>query len=174
MALPPSTRRKSSRRHKGRRSSSALSRLGGIWQDWWAEILVAVLAMLAIFLLVEQMDIRQTLFSWLRSGVAGLEALLGNLGQGLTRFVRNTTLSDLVAYLLLVAVIVLVGWRTRYRLLTNPRLSELRCPRCGGELHRIHRRWRHRVLNLVLPVRRYRCADQSCGWQGLRIRERDH
>jgi hypothetical protein len=174
MAPPSSTRKRSSRRHKGRRSSPGPSRIGRIWQEWWAEILVVALALLAIFLLVEQMDIRQTLFSWLRGAVRWMEALLGRFGQNLARFVRNTTLSDLVAYVLLVAVIVLVGWRTRYRLLTSPRLSALRCPRCGSELHRIHRRWHHRVLNLFLPVRRYRCADRSCGWRGLRIRERDH
>lgn len=174
MGPPSPARERSSRPQKGRRSPSARARIGRIWQEWRAEILVASLALLAVFLLVEQMDIRQTLLSWAGAAVLGLEALIASLGQGLARFVGNTTLSDLVAYLLLVAVVVLVGWRIRYRVLANPHLSKIQCPRCGGDLHRIHRRWHHRLLNLVIPVRRYRCADQACGWQGVRIKEKAH
>jgi predicted RNA-binding Zn-ribbon protein involved in translation (DUF1610 family) len=174
MAPPSSAGERYSRHRKKRRSPSILARIGRIWRGWWTEILVATLALLAIFLLVEQMDIRKTLFSWLRAAMGSLEALVTGLAQALVRFVGETTLSDLVAYVLLAAVVVLIGWRTRYRLLTSPRLSEIRCPQCGSDLHRIHRRWRHRVLNLIIPVRRYRCANQACGWQGLRVRKSDH
>lgn len=45
------------------------------------------------------------------------------------------------------------------------------CPRCGGSVERIRRRWTDRLISLVLPVRRYRCHALMCGWKGrLRVR----
>ena len=160
----------SQRRRKGRRKNPTLARLRRTWQDWWVEIVVAVLILLAIFLLVEQMNTRETLYAWLLAAVGGLDSFVTALATGLVAFVQGTTLSDLVAYVLILVVVVLIAWRARYRLLTNPRLAELCCPRCGGDLHRIHRRWYHRALSFVIPVRRYRCKEPACGWQGLRIK----
>lgn len=168
----PSPTSKSSRR-KGRRKKATLARARRIWQDWWVEVIVGLLIALAIFLLVEQMNIRETLFAWLLAAVEGVKSLIAALAQGLVRFVQGTTLSDLVAYVLILVVIVLVAWRTRHRILTNPRLAQLQCPRCGGDLHRIHRRWYHRLLNLVIPSRRYGCKNPACGWRGLRVKRTD-
>ena len=41
-----------------------------------------------------------------------------------------------------------------------------RCPKCRGEVRRVHRRVRDRILNLVKPVRRYRCRNSHCRWEG--------
>jgi hypothetical protein len=40
------------------------------------------------------------------------------------------------------------------------------CPMCGGPLRRIHRRFIDRVLSLFRPVRRYRCPQPTCRWEG--------
>lgn len=157
-------------RRKGRRENPTLAQARRIWQDWWVEIVVVLLIMLAIFLLVEQMNIRETLFAWLLAAVNGLESLIAAFARSLVRFVQGTTLSDTVAYALILVVVVLIAWRTRYRVLTNPRLAQIQCPRCGSDLHRIHRRWYHRLLNLVIPSRRYGCKNPACGWRGLRIK----
>jgi hypothetical protein len=43
----------------------------------------------------------------------------------------------------------------------------VRCPRCGStDLLRIHRRLLDRLLSLVRPVYRVRCADPRCAWEG--------
>ena len=47
------------------------------------------------------------------------------------------------------------------------------CPRCGGPLERIRRRWVDRLLSLLIPVRRYHCYSMGCNWTG-RLRVRDH
>jgi predicted RNA-binding Zn-ribbon protein involved in translation (DUF1610 family) len=160
-------------RRSERRKRPALPRARRLWQDWWVEIVVGVLILLAIFLLVEQMNIRETLYAWLLAAIDGLESLIATLARGVVHFVQGTTLSDLVAYLLILVVVVLIAWRTRYRILTNPRLAQIQCPRCGGDLHRIHRRWYHRLLNVVIPSRRYGCKDPACGWRGLRVKRSD-
>jgi hypothetical protein len=45
------------------------------------------------------------------------------------------------------------------------------CPRCGGTVQRIRRRWIDRVLSVFARLRRYRCHSPLCGWEG-NLRER--
>lgn len=39
------------------------------------------------------------------------------------------------------------------------------CPRCGARMHRRRRRFHHRLISVVYPVRVYGC--EQCLWQGL-------
>ena len=148
--------------------------LGRLWSGWRVEILIVALVAVAIFLLVERMQIRETLFGWLQRAVAALESLGGGLVRGLVNLVRNTTLSDLTGYVLLLLAAAFLLWRLRWRLMTMPRFTARRCPRCGGDVHRIHRRPIDRLLNLFVPVARYRCKDRECRWAGLRVRSARH
>jgi hypothetical protein len=47
----------------------------------------------------------------------------------------------------------------------QPRWPTL-CPHCGQGTSRVERRWFDRLLNVLMPVRRYRCVNAVCGWQG--------
>jgi len=165
--VPDDSRSKRSRRRSANRFRAAVRR---IWQDWWAEILIGVLVALAIFLLVERMSIRQTLWRWLLALWYGLEELISGLARAVLDRVQHTTLSDLLAYCLLLLAASLMLWRTRRRLMTLPRYTTLRCPRCGSEVHRVHRHWHDRLLDLYVPVRRYQCEDPDCRWRGLRVK----
>jgi len=129
---------------------------------------------LAIFLLVERISIRERLAQGLRRIVEGASGLLSDVATGLLAWVRSTTLSDLVAYGLILAVVVLVLWRQRQRLTTSPRHTSLVCPECGSPLHRIHRHWPDRLAALYVPVRRYQCKNQECLWRGLRVHRSRH
>jgi hypothetical protein len=129
---------------------------------------------LAVFLLFERMQIRQTVLAWLRQGLQSVSTLGDSLYQGVASLIRRTTLSDLTAYIILLVVIVVALWRTRWRLMRLPRLAAQECPRCGSELHRIHRRFRDRLLGLFLPVRRYQCKNRDCRWHGLQTSRPRH
>jgi hypothetical protein len=161
-------------RRRRRQPKKRLATLRSIWREWRVEIVIVLLTMLAIFFLVERMNIRQTLFAWWVSLLKGLENLVTDLIRGVTDLVRNTTVSDLTAYVLLFVVAGLGFWRLRQRLMTRTRFTEPRCPRCGSDLHRIRRRWRDRVANVFVPVRRYQCKNGECGWRGLRVRRSQH
>lgn len=50
-------------------------------------------------------------------------------------------------------------------------LAGLDCPRCGGTVNVIAGGAAERAISLVVPVRRYQCADWHCSWVG-RIRRR--
>jgi hypothetical protein len=41
------------------------------------------------------------------------------------------------------------------------------CPECGGATERVARSLPDRALNLLMPVKRYRCGASGCGWEGL-------
>lgn len=40
------------------------------------------------------------------------------------------------------------------------------CPRCGSTARRIPRRPFDRVVNVLWDVKRFRCANELCGWEG--------
>lgn len=42
----------------------------------------------------------------------------------------------------------------------------LMCPRCGGPVERVRRRPIDRVLSMVRRLRRYRCRNVECRWEG--------
>jgi hypothetical protein len=131
-------------------------------------VIVLIMA-LAVFLLVERMQIRQTLLGWLRTGLAALKKLAMGVLEAVGDLARGITLSDMVGYVLLLTAFALVVWRVRRRLMGTPRFTIPRCPACGGELLRVRRRWRDRLVDLYVPVRRFRCKASDCHWGGLRI-----
>ncbi len=46
------------------------------------------------------------------------------------------------------------------------RNSQHACPHCGKPLDRVRRRLIDRLVSLFAPVRRYRCRNFSCRWEG--------
>lgn len=169
-----SRRTRGSSTRRSRKRQPRLTRLRTVWSEWRLEIIVLLLVVLAIFLLVEEMQIRETLLGWLDRVLEAVVGLSGRIGQRLVDFVGNTTLSDLIGYALLSISLVFVAWRLRWRLMTMSRFTTRKCPECGGELQRIHRHRTDRILDLYIPVRRYRCKDRDCGWRGLRTGRRHH
>lgn len=43
---------------------------------------------------------------------------------------------------------------------------EIPCPRCQSVAYRVRRRWVDRLTSLFRPVRRYRCQEFRCAWEG--------
>lgn len=152
------------------RQSRVRRAIAYLWSEWRVELFIVLMMIVGIFLLVERMQIRQTILSWLEWGLVALKDQGTTIQKGLKRFVRRTTLSDLIGYSLLLLALGVMIWRMRRRLMTLPRFTEYQCPRCGGDLHRIHRLRRDHMLDLFVPVRRYRCKNSDCRWQGLRTK----
>jgi len=47
-----------------------------------------------------------------------------------------------------------------------------RCPNCGADLLRVRRCPIDRLVSLIVPVRRFRCAE--CAWEGLVTKDHWH
>jgi hypothetical protein len=41
------------------------------------------------------------------------------------------------------------------------------CPLCGATVERVHRHFADRLFGMFRSVHRYRCLDESCGWEGI-------
>ena len=160
---------KKRRRH---RSTRFWTRLAALWREWWVEVLIVCLGALAVFLLVERVNLRAALQAGLLSLAEGARGLAASSSAALAAASRRITISDGIAYLLLLAVTALLAWRLRSRLLSSPSLAEIQCPRCAGELRLVHRRWLDRLASLFVPLRRYRCRNRECRWSGLRTHPR--
>ena len=145
-------------------------RLRELLREYAVELIAGFLALLGVFLLVERMEIRVTILRLLRLGLRALagtvQALVGTVAY---RMVHVTT-SDLLGLGLIALASAVVLWRVRVRLMK--RYADHACPKCGGELRRRHRHWPDRVLSLLVPVKRYRCKNAGCQWEGLRINRR--
>jgi hypothetical protein len=49
--------------------------------------------------------------------------------------------------------------------------DDFRCPRCSGGVVRIRRRALDKLMSVVSPRQRFRCAVFGCGWEGtLRVK----
>ena len=156
-------------RQRRRRKSPVARFLARVWSEWRAEVFIVAVVALAVFLLVERMEIRQTFLVWARRSYRTAQYLLGGMLRGLEAAVKTTTLSDLIGLVLLAVALAVVTWRIRWRLIRTSRYTARTCPLCGEGLQRTHRRLGDRVVNVYVPVRRYRCRNRECRWHGLRV-----
>lgn len=163
-------RERSGRRHRAHRRRW-YQRLPPWVRGYAVEIGLVAAVLIAIFLLVEPWDIRETLFRWARRSWQAFSAFFDATVRTLIEGVGRLTLSDATAVAILLGVVLVALWRLRWRIVQSERLWSTSCPQCDlPELHRIHRRLGGRMLSLLgLPVGRYHC--RHCGWKGLRIRK---
>lgn len=157
------------RRRRGRRQPS---RLRQFLARYRFEVVWAIVVLVGIFLIFERMDIRHGIFRWLNATARLFEHSVIGFGDKTVRWLANLTLSDAIGLILVSGALVAIVLRIRWRLLRNPALSTPVCPRCQGPIQRIHRTRLDRIISLYVPVRRYRCADRECRWQGRRIQSK--
>jgi hypothetical protein len=131
-----------------------------------------VLGLLGLTIILAPDKLHDLIFSWLNY----LNLLYEQMGTTFGNFMDRLTLTDWTGFLLLITFLAIIGWRVRVRLRDSSRLSANACPDCGSELHRIHRNSFDYLLGSLsgAPLRRYKCSNASCGWQGLRQRRTHH
>ena len=142
---------------------------GGFLRKYRFELIWLLVVALGVFLVVERMNIRSNLISGVRLGLAGIGRWIGGAAGWLSHFVSGITLSDALGYVLILVALLAILYRTRWRLQRMPSYTDVLCPDCNGEIHRVHRRFRDTAVSWFLPVRRYRCSDRDCRWQGVRV-----
>jgi len=155
--------------HQGRRHHRAEPRWRIFLRQYRFELIWLSVVALGVFLILERMNIRVTLFRWVRDGISAAVHAIEHVDNVILAFVRNTTLSDAIGYVLILGALVAIAWRTRWRLMRTPSWTTIRCPQCDSEIHRVHRRVRDRFVGLLIPVNRYRCTNRECRWTGLRV-----
>ncbi len=153
------------RKHHHRRNEKS------IWSEFRFEIFIAFLFFLGVFLLVEQMEIKATIFYWISTAIR----TSANAVYSVARLIRDTIsqveTSDIVGIVLILTSLVLIALRFRKKVIH--RYSTLySCPECGGDLHRTHRNTSQKLLELVLyaKIKHYKC--KQCSYGGIQITEK--
>ncbi|MBN1669236.1 MAG: hypothetical protein JW862_19240 [Anaerolineales bacterium] len=139
-------------------------------KEFWVELVILLAILMAVFLLVEQFSIRYTIFRAFRKLSGSLREVTNQLGAAFESYLAGFTVSDLLGWLLLLAALVVILLRLRWRFLNSARWSSTTCPVCGQPVRRMHRRRRDRFFSKLLLIQshRYRCSDPACSWSGLR------
>jgi len=170
-----------SKHHNGRPGSaeafeeepvSAHSFLRRFWFEIWAFCLFAT----GIFLLVERLQIKLTVWRWLVSSFRGTLGFLRYLRDSITSLLGRVEVSDIVGIgLIAVAVGMLVyGMRARAIARSSPLTDGSECPgsKCEGVVRRSRKTFCDRLTQTVLrvSVRPYSCRDCSFRcvvWKGF-------
>jgi hypothetical protein len=137
-------------------------RLKNIWQQWKVEVIAITLGCVGFFLMVEQLEIRATIW-------ATISQLFQGATEGIEELFASLQISNLFGLLLLIIGAVLLVRRLIMRLREAPSLTVTKCPRCNGSITRTHRHSLDHLISILVPIRRYKCNDQSCGWRGIRV-----
>lgn len=137
-------------------------------RNFRVELLWLLVIAVGLFLLLGGNSLRASVTSWTKQTVHQLLQRATTLDERISAFLAQVSLSDLIGFVLVLVALTAILLRVRWRLLNTPELTQLRCPQCGGGLQRIHRTAIDRFIDLFVPVRRYRCRTDGCGWSGLR------
>ena len=148
---------------------TASSSKRSFWREYRIEIILALIILVGVFLLVERVNIRAAAGQWVADAQAAVLGGFSAILQIATRRATSLTLSDAIGAAMISLAVVIILWRVRWRLTHDERFASETCPKCGGDLYRIHRRRRDRILNKFVPVRRHKCKNPECGWTGLRF-----
>lgn len=151
------------------RSHSKPNRFRALLRQYRFEIIWFAVVALGVFLVFERLHIRRNVLRWLGAAAAAVLHGIGHVDEAVAAFVARTTFSDAVGYVLILGALVALVLRVRWRLMRSPRATALRCPKCGGEIHRVHRTNMDHVISGFVPVQRHRCANRECRWRGLRV-----
>lgn len=144
-------------------------------RDYRIEILAGFFALLGVLFL----GLRGVIATFLARNEHEISALgriiLQLLDGWLIQARQGFNLSTLLAYLVVLLALAVISWRVRARFLTSASWKATVCPRCGSDIHRVHRNLLDHFLSFTLlpSARRYRCANEKCRWSGLR-RRRPH
>lgn len=140
------------------------------FKENWVEIVTVIAVLLGILVVLRRETIRIFINQQLPILRNDLVGLLNRIVEGFTRFFNKLTLVEMVVYALVIAGVLFIFFRIRYRFLRSQRWRSSVCPKCGGELYRVHRSVLDRFLSKTfLPhARRYLCKDSNCRWTGLK------
>tara|TARA_Y100001970_G_C14174345_1_gene826066 strand:+ start:876 stop:1349 length:474 start_codon:yes stop_codon:yes gene_type:complete len=154
---------------KQKRKGLAKPRHNSFHKEYSFEIKVIILFTLGIFLLVEDLEIKQYIFEALRT-------MFFTIGIGIKLFrdtvlylVKQFEVSDIVGISLILYVVYLIANRWRERMIERY-LDLNSCPKCGSnEIQRIRKNWNHKVMSILyfVKVKHYQC--KQCGHKEIKL-----
>jgi len=132
------------------------------------EIRVIILFALGIFLIVEELEIKEYIFYFIRIVAKTISNVIASFINGILFLFNKIEGSDLVGITLILYVLYLIANRWRERMIE--RFSELKnCPSCESKLERIPRKWNHKLISFIYftKIKNYRC--KQCLFSAIKL-----
>ena len=154
---------------KQKRKGHIKPRHNSFHKEYSFEIKVILLFTLGIFLLVEDLEIKQYIFEAIRKIFFAIGLGIKWFRDSILFLIKQFEVSDIVGISLILYVVYLVANRWRDRMID--RYKDLNsCPQCGGnEIHRIKKNWKHQVVGIIYftKVKHYQC--KQCGHKEIKL-----
>ncbi|MBH10951.1 MAG: hypothetical protein CMG74_11500 [Candidatus Marinimicrobia bacterium] len=132
------------------------------------EILIILLLALGIFLLVEDLEIKQYLFLGLRWFLFSIGDIIKAISKNILLLKNVFEFSDLVGISLILYALYLVAKRWREREIK--RYSNIKgCPDCGGKLQRIQRTRKQKIVSLIYSAKIKHYSCNNCTFTGIKM-----
>ena len=148
---------------KRKRKKSNNSNDISFFKEYSFELTVFSMVIFGIFLLVEKMEISQTLFKLIKNVLFFFADLIKTIRDSLVNALTILELSDMVGVVLILFAFYLILIRIRIRLLTiYPKIYECQHCNSSSKLSRIKKKLKHRIIHFVLSVRVYYYQCQDC------------
>ena len=147
---------------KRKRKKSNSKKEISFFKEYNFEITVFAMFVLGVFLLVEKIEISQTIFKFIKTMIFLFADLIKAFRDSIYDTLSWLELSDLVGVVLILFASYLIALRIRVRLLMlYPKIYE--CQYCDNKnkLKRIPKKLKHRIIHFALRLRvyYYQCDD---------------
>ena len=146
---------------KQKRKGLIKPRHNSFHKEYSFEIKVILLFTLGIFLLVEDLEIKQYIFETIRTIFFTTVLGMKWFRDSILFLIKQFEVSDIVGISLILYVVYLVANRWRDRMIE--RYMDLNsCPQCGsGEIQRIKKNLQHKIMGMVYfaKVKHYKCKQ---------------
>ena len=151
------------------RKSNRNSKKSKFWRKYNFEILIFSLIIIGIFLIIEDLNIKNSILSAYIQIYDFLIKLFLTLYVTLTTLLYGVENSDLFGLSLIVFAIFLILLKWRQNLLNQHSIYEV-CGDCNSRIHRIKRRKIIKIFAYIfrLKIKRYQCT--ACNQVGYIIR----
>ena len=154
------------RKRRKVKSSKSLS----FFKEYSFELTVLFMLAFGIFLLVENMEISQTIFKFGKNIIFFFADLIKQTRDIIVKTLSVLELSDIVGAVLILFAFYLISIRARVRLLTiYPKIYDCRYCDSSSKLKRIKKNFKHRIIHFVLRLRVYYYQCQDCNKKQLII-----
>ncbi len=133
-----------------------------LFNEYRFELTVGLLFSLGVFLLWEDMEIKNFVWNAIETSARFAADIILLFLSGVAKIIRSVETSDVIGLIFIISAGVLVLDRVRIRTIERMILPDT-CPKCDGDLQRIHRTLKHRILEIIMTARikHYRCKNCS-------------
>ena len=147
---------------KRKRKKSDSKKETSFFKEYNFEITVFAMFLLGVFLLVEKMEISETLFKIIKASIFLFADFVKVIRDSIYDTLSWLELSDLVGIILILFALYLIALRIRVRLLIlYPNVNECQYCENKNKLKRIPKKLKHRIIHFALRLRvyYYQCDD---------------